>query len=1095
MATLSGNKIKNTYQALVKFSDNGNITTSAKQLTDGFGNNSPMWVSTTQVGIGVTPEAGLNLHVYGDAKIGSNLTVIGNLVVEGSTTTVGTDTLTVKDPLIVLANNNTSTDAVDIGFYGKYAPAGTTLYSGLFREALTGKYRLFKGLQIEPTTTVSVSGTGYDKADLVIGNIETNGVVEDSSLFTFSKDVIINKAGTTKLTIDNVTQNKSIELECTSLNNVLNAEGDMIFSSGSPIFKYTSSSFEVISVDSTFGGDIIANGDITLSNSSKIKWNGTSALEIYDDGTNAIKIETGSSRILDVCSDIFQLKAGDTNNNDLMLTHGSEGVSIYYRGNTNPGVKFATTSDGVDVTGELAVSGTGQSSFGGQVTIPLTPTSSTDAASKGYVDTQVGANNELSEVLANGNITDGTDIVVSTGDQILLPDGNSTNPAITFSGDTNTGMYRTGSDVLNLGVGGSDAISMFPNTVYIKPAGSTELTISTTGSTFAGDVDVNGNLDVTSTASDAVFLRSSQATTTNVYITNTNATSNNTANLYFAPANNIGGSYIKSTAIEDFSSSANRTADLRFAVRKDGTFNEAVIIDSDGNVGINNNLPTAKLTIDNSIATAYSTTSYASTPANSMLYLNNTNGGSNTASLINFRTGSGDGVLGFVAGGGINDADFVIQTDGGVNGIERFRITNAGNVGIGTDSPIGNLNINGGTGDAAAQDAIETFTRTSSTGNVLAAKLRLVDGSATTHGDLKFQVKTTASSAENDAYYTDAITIKGNNANVGIGTTSPSGKVDILGLDLNIGADNGAPTTRTNSTVKVGVITSPHYTTAEENFTGMLLIGNTTANEVILGGGTSTYNSATQIKFYTGANSTTVTGTERMRIDSSGKVGIGTTSPSDKLTLDSGQMRLSDNYGIRWGSASTAIYGSSGAGTLQIFTNSAERMRITSGGDVDIAPVSGSSVIDYGMTVAPQSGYAQIYLRANTTSTTYLQRFYNESSGVLQNVGNIVISGSSTNYVTTSDYRLKEDLQDFAGLDMVSKISVYDFKWKRDESRSYGVMAHELQEVLPQAVVGEKDAEEMQSVDYSKIVPLLVKSIQELTAKVDKLEQECKCKN
>ena len=163
MATLSGNKIKNTYQSLVKFSDNGNITTSAKQLTDGFGNNSPMFVSTTQVGIGVTPESGLNLHVFGDAKIGSNLTVIGNLVVEGSTTTVGTDTLTVKDPLIVLANNNTSTDAVDIGFYGKYTPSGTTLYSGIFREALTGKYRLFKGLEVEPTTTVNTSGTGYAK--------------------------------------------------------------------------------------------------------------------------------------------------------------------------------------------------------------------------------------------------------------------------------------------------------------------------------------------------------------------------------------------------------------------------------------------------------------------------------------------------------------------------------------------------------------------------------------------------------------------------------------------------------------------------------------------------------------------------------------------------------------------------------------------------------------------------------------------------------------------------------------------------------------------------------------------------------------------
>jgi hypothetical protein len=55
-------------------------------------------------------------------------------------------------------------------------------------------------------------------------------------------------------------------------------------------------------------------------------------------------------------------------------------------------------------------------------------------------------------------------------------------------------------------------------------------------------------------------------------------------------------------------------------------------------------------------------------------------------------------------------------------------------------------------------------------------------------------------------------------------------------------------------------------------------------------------------------------------------------------------------------------------------------------------------------------------------------------------------------------------------------------------------MAHELQEVLPQAVGGEKDAEEMQSVDYSKIVPVLVKAIQELKAEVDLLKQECKCK-
>ena len=96
-----------------------------------------------------------------------------------------------------------------------------------------------------------------------------------------------------------------------------------------------------------------------------------------------------------------------------------------------------------------------------------------------------------------------------------------------------------------------------------------------------GTTSPSARLDVTSTDSDAVFLRSSQSTTTNVYITNTNATANNTANLYFAPANNVAGSQISSIAIEDFSTSANRTAELAFFTRKDGTMSESMRLDSD----------------------------------------------------------------------------------------------------------------------------------------------------------------------------------------------------------------------------------------------------------------------------------------------------------------------------------------------------------------------------------------------------------------------------------------------------------------------------------------------------------------------------------
>ena len=174
-------------------------------------------------------------------------------------------------------------------------------------------------------------------------------------------------------------------------------------------------------------------------------------------------------------------------------------------------------------------------------------------------------------------------------------------------------------------------------------------------------------------------------------------------------------------------------------------------------------------------------------------------------------------------------------------------------------------------------------------------------------------------------------------------------------------------------------------------------------------------------------------------------------------------------------------------------------MRITSGGEVLIRRASYTDTT-FSLQVgdAASDSYRPIRCQVASTGTRTQIAFYNTETAL---VGTISTSGTSTAYNTSSDYRLKEDLQDFAGLDMVSKIPVYDFKWKDNDDyedcdkRSYGVIAHELQEVLPQAVSGEKDAEEMQGVDYSKIVPLLVKSIQELKAEVDKLKQECKCKN
>ena len=120
---------------------------------------------------------GITLTANGNVTVTNNMVVSGNLTVSGSSTTVDTATLSVEDPLIILASGNNAADALDIGFYGLYDTSGSTdLYAGLFRDANdSGKFKLFKDLQAAPTTTVNVSGTGYAVATLV-ANIEAGTV-------------------------------------------------------------------------------------------------------------------------------------------------------------------------------------------------------------------------------------------------------------------------------------------------------------------------------------------------------------------------------------------------------------------------------------------------------------------------------------------------------------------------------------------------------------------------------------------------------------------------------------------------------------------------------------------------------------------------------------------------------------------------------------------------------------------------------------------------------------------------------------------------------------------------------------------------------
>jgi hypothetical protein len=104
------------------------------------------------------------IHVNSALSI-TDLTLAGNLTVSGTLTTIDTNNLTIEDPLIKVANGNLS-DAVDVGLYGIYTNGGTR-YTGLFRDASdSGIYKLFTGLETEPTTTVDTAGVGYGQATL-----------------------------------------------------------------------------------------------------------------------------------------------------------------------------------------------------------------------------------------------------------------------------------------------------------------------------------------------------------------------------------------------------------------------------------------------------------------------------------------------------------------------------------------------------------------------------------------------------------------------------------------------------------------------------------------------------------------------------------------------------------------------------------------------------------------------------------------------------------------------------------------------------------------------------------------------------------------
>ena len=247
--------------------------------------------------------------------------------------------------------------------------------------------------------------------------------------------------------------------------------------------------------------------------------------------------------------------------------------------------------------------------------------------------------------------------------------------------------------------------------------------------------------------------------------------------------------------------------------------------------------------------------------------------------------------------------------------------------------------------------------------------------------------------------------------------------------------------------------------------------------------------------------------TTAVTIDTSQKVGIGTASPTGKLHVyGSGEVQTLqrssvsvNNYTLfkTEAGADQAYLGFSDTGVndfaiynvqngyIRFGTNNAERMRITSGGDVAINN-TGLTGCRFG--VSEDGSLRNAIGVNNTASGSGSQPFVSFQRNTTQ-TGTISNTNSATAYNTSSDYRLKENVAPMTGaLAKVAQLKPCNWTWKLDGSVGQGFIAHELQEFAPYAVSGEKDGKEMQGVDYGKITPLLTAALQEALAKIESLE-------